>query len=392
MSDRVWSFTKIMLSIFEAAAFALDVYRDVNRPALPNGWRLYLDYTPEEHDRDYFGACYINTITFPGAPEILTRVVFAHRGTIFKFGDFVSDFILALGDVPNQFLYAKKFYDLAVLKLKNDFPSESGEIEQIAVQSGHSLGAVISEIMCVATAGSNSLPITTCYSFESPGSKPIIENMVKEGSLLPLNALQIAAQSCCITQTHYDFVNTCNEQVVSSVNTLNIPFNYNVLAGPVKIVPKEYLLNIYYIIGYSFLDQHKIQHIYDYLSQGGEIGLTAWPFGFENGYESYRSYTKLKYYWDGYIKICWDTHPEIQAAYQGDYSKYNDYFISEYLSDSVDLHAQTQTLLLNKFGVFHNKLTPEGFVLIEHEDAKTDQNFRISEEESSSWTLLTRNN
>lgn len=107
------------------------------------------------------------------------------------------------------------------------------------------------------------------------------------------------------------------------------------MGGPITNVPSSYVVNYYYIAGYSFTDQHKIKHIYDHLLKGNApYPVMDWPFGFANGYSKYKSYTDFSFYWDGYIKTCWDTHPEIQDEYKDIYDDYHQFFVKEYLSDN----------------------------------------------------------
>ena len=347
---------------FECAALALDVYRGDKRPPLPSGWKIYCDYKPVPDDKGYFGACYIKEIDCPIVGKIPTEILFAHRGTILSTQDLITDLWLALGEVPDQYANAKKFYDDTVIKLKKSYPTIAHSIESIITQVGHSLGAIIAEIMCAATFYIETLLTRRAVSFESPGSKQMIESMIEKKSLPP-NALNIAKKNCTIIQTHVNIINACNEQI-NDVNTLDIPFNYDVFDGPISIVPSEYFENYYYIIGYSFLDQHKIQHIYDYLKAKKKPSFAGkWPFGFENGYLHYKS-LRLENYWDdGYIKICWDTHPLIQWYYNYQYDEYYNYFVKEYLSDSSLLDKLTKSFDVP--GLFPTKVG--NFIVFEEE-------------------------
>lgn len=326
---------------FECAALALDVYRGDDRPPLPHGWRIYLDYKPSPDDKGYFGACYIKEFDMLNIGKILTDIVFAHRGTILSTKDLIADLSLALGEVPDQYTNAKKFYDDTVVKLKESYPTIAHSIESIITQVGHSLGAIIAEIICAATFYIETLLTRRAVSFESPGSKQMIESMIKKKSLPP-NALEIAKKNCYIIQTHVNIINACNEQV-NDVNTLDIPFDYKVSYGPISILPSEYFENYYYIIGYSLLDQHKIQHIYNYLKKEGKPSFAGqWPFGFESGYSHYKK-LGLDQYWNLYIRICWNTNPFVRWEYGYVYDNYYNYFIKEYLSDSITLDKLTKS-------------------------------------------------
>src|SRR5690606_38689095 len=151
---------------------------------------------------------YIKEIDYPSIGKIPEDIVFAHRGTVLSVDDIIADIAVALGNVPVQYANAKDFYDSTIAKLKDEFPSVASGIEFMTSQVGHSLGSIITEIMCAATFGDNPGFTKRSVSFESPGSKPTIQTMV-EAKALPANALTVAEQNCCIIQTHYDVINTC---------------------------------------------------------------------------------------------------------------------------------------------------------------------------------------
>lgn len=112
----------------------------------------------------YFGVAFINRST--------QQVVIAHRGTdvrrklesiIPSLGDLKSDIQIFFGKVPSQANSAKSFVQGVRSKLNAD-----GYGSYTISHTGHSLGAVLAEIMTAQYAGNRAV------TFDSPGSKPIL--------------------------------------------------------------------------------------------------------------------------------------------------------------------------------------------------------------------------
>jgi len=323
-----------MPTTFDYAALALDVYRDNDRPALPPGWRLYQDFSLQDDTDGYFGACYLLNNNAAQNSHHIDAIVFAHRGTVLSIDDMLADVTLALGHVPDQYIVAREFVDRTLEKIKKDYPDEPLDIHRILTHTGHSLGAILSDVMCATGFKKHNIAGVTSITFENPGSKPILNHMAKEGKILS-NALEHTVQHCQIHQTHYNIVNTSNEQV-NNVRYMNIPFDFDVGGGPITDIPSEYYANLYYLMSYS-IDQHRMRHIYNYLASEGELFATSsWPYGFENGYNAYRGmgYDGLPHtdYWDKYIKICWESHRDIRDKYNHQYQSYHAHFIKNYLA------------------------------------------------------------
>lgn len=162
----------------EYATFSLDSYqKPEDNVVLPDGWQTFR--TSDSYGLStggYFGIVYINNNVTP------KQLVVAHRGTSPDFPDIVNDLILALEQVPLQFTNNAVPFITAI---KNELGTALPQYQ--ITFTGHSLGAVLAEL---SAAKENVKAVT----FDSPGSKPIIENMVSD-STLPNSALIQANQN-----------------------------------------------------------------------------------------------------------------------------------------------------------------------------------------------------
>lgn len=226
-----------------------------------------------------------------------------------------------------------------VSRVTNSLTKKFGKNNIIVNHTGHSLGAILAEIF--STSFEYWEFARRVVSFESPGSKPIIQTMVDAG-VVPKDALARAKNNCWIILSGTNIINTCNEQIAKPLRA-KIPINYDVLDGPLTVIPSEYYLNYYYVIGYTFLDQHKMTKIYDFFKTGG----VAWqipgqyPVGFKKGYEAYL-YEDDYNYWPDYISKIWDTHSEIRVAYKNVFSSYYEFFVKTYLTRPVSLRKSVE--------------------------------------------------
>ena len=148
----------------ECSALALDVYRDADRPPLPEGYQLLCDCPKELQHDDYFGAAYYVVID-----DRSVSVVIAHRGTKINFGNLIDDLLLALEIAPEAYeLSSKPFTEYVINQANEKFPKGT---RLSYVFTGHSLGSIHAEL-CMASKCE--LDEFSAITFESPGSKPII--------------------------------------------------------------------------------------------------------------------------------------------------------------------------------------------------------------------------
>lgn len=235
----------------------------------------------------YYGASYINHST--------KEIVIVHRGTDELFSDVFDDDLLqlGLGRRPDQYTSAHEF----VLFVKNDFSNTGGLYEGYNVShSGHSLGAVLAEL----SAADFRDPAVT---FDSPGSRPIIESMIEDGEILIPSGMVISSFLNHLNIKSYNaapnLVNTTNEHVGQ---TIRIYSGYFPEAVGEATSPASYAFFTY--------DQHLILDIFSQFDPKTDEPriqsiIENWPSGFgESGrYEKFfLSYANNPHYWNLYFK------------------------------------------------------------------------------------------
>ena len=374
-----------MSSWFECAAFSLYVYRDQDQPPLPDGWSVLFDCPDELRCEGYYAMAFI------GPPEKISgmnsyEVVIAHRGTIISAGDLWSDFEVLLGRMPGQFIKGAYLFNEYVRQYINkNYPAPENWYS--ITHTGHSLGAILAEL-CVASDVKyrDSLGESFGSTFESPGSKPIIQSMEKAGTL-PSGASSYADGAIYIAMADVDAINTCNEQIGYMTPSLNpIGYDYAVDSKDAGILPPGKLL---YFSNYTVNDQHKMVKMYQYWKESKEYKIvkkenvenSAWVVGFDKGYEYYLTYEKRYNYWDGYLLYIWNSHPAIHSDYNDDVGQWSDFFISKLnrtqsLRNNIAiLNAdQSDSRVVSRFTLFGSENDTCGqFVLVDGDEARADE-------------------
>lgn len=293
------------ISASDCAAFSLDVYfkvDDPKRPAMPAGWSVFAE--SKDLASDYFGRCYIKHLA--SQPNKLL-VVFAHRGKRFdEDKEFLSGFNKALRTIPEAFQDAKKFISETEQALVAD--RDSATIYRL--QTGHSLGAMIAEMMSVGAT------ITPTITFENPGSKSIMHKYLKQQNVNSdeINKIFFQLKRTSVTYlADINFINTCHEQVGNSWQLLDLS-HHDVVEGKFPQIPNaDYKLNPHYF-SYS-LCEHQMEKIYDYCKANGAVEYVQYPVGLWQGYSAYLNPAR-KAYWDEYITMIWNAHDRIRETYQ----------------------------------------------------------------------------
>jgi hypothetical protein len=325
--------------IYELAALCQHVYKGNDCPPLGDGWELFSEYVPDPHeDNGYYGACYIKKQF--DEPYAYYHVVFAHRGTIISFDDIgasvenlIGDINVALGHIPAQYYNANQF----VLKTLGEI--EGKKYQYHLIQTGHSLGAIIADLLSVLKRPT---PFSCqSYTFDNPGSKPIIEEMIKRGEADP-GAIDQAKRGNNAYQSNPNVINTCNEQA-TKVSLIEFrKWNYNVFDGPMIPIPSSYILNLYYIFGYT-PERHAIKTICESLKENCNYNnVIEWPYGLKAGYKRYLSDSWLdgsSHYWSGYAEIIWQKRPDIQEEYH--------WYYRHFYLDFLDFLHQTRDNVMN---------------------------------------------
>jgi len=327
-----------MIEFFaNASTFALDVYRGKDRPALPLNYQWLCDVPADMSFSNYFGAAYYMHVT---DPDEYVQVVIAHRGTVLSFGNLHDDLDIALGKIPNEFVSAIAFTEYVKQKITAKFPHKNGSDNYPSIlywHVGHSLGAILTEL-CVARYILEDEG-TVGISFESPGSKPIMDKLVLEGRL-NADAIRIMKQmpTMFICNADVNCINTCNEQIAQV---------YQIEDGYELPITRVNPTDISFYILFFTLDQHSILKIYNYWSSPIEKGpiLRNWPIGLEVGYQYYMKYSNHSSYWEAAMENVWKNDPNLEARFFNIYQDYHESMMKKYFSD-------TNAQLISKVGLF----------------------------------------
>lgn len=321
----------------DAAAFSLLVYRDeANKPPIPDGFVLLCQCPLEFQNKNYYGEAYyrleygIYSDGHKTDKPVGVTVVIAHRGTVLKPDNLIDDFQVALKMAPDSFFTSSKpFTDYVRTLVHSRIPYSDGFFTHTFIHTGHSLGAIHAELNYANQINDN-LSDTYAVTFESPGSKEIIENLMLV-NLLPKNALKLT-ESVEIVNADVNLINTANQhascafRINSEYDFVNIP--------KVDISP----IDIKYFSTFFTMDQHSMAKIYDYFKKGGEmIDCAFYPVGVINAFNYYKTYNPTidqghRNYWDQAFKVYWDNHNEIHAEYGNNLDSYREYMIRHHLS------------------------------------------------------------
>lgn len=320
-----------------AAAFSLLVYRDeANQPPIPDGFVLLCQCPLEFQNKNYYGEAYyrleygIYSDGHKTDKPVGVTVVIAHRGTVLKSDNLIDDFQVALKMAPDSFFTSSKpFTDYVRTLVHSRFPYSDGFFTHTFIHTGHSLGAIHAELNYVYQT-KNDYGSTYAVTFESPGSKEIIEGLVL-ANILPGNSLWWA-RSVEIINTDINLINTSNQEV-SPVWRISPGYNF-VNIPKVDLSP----VDIKYFATLFTYDQHSMAKIYTYFQNGGELSLDdIYPVGVENAFKYYKTYypqwnEEHRDYWNQAFKVYWENHNEIHAEYDNNLDIYREYMIRHHLS------------------------------------------------------------
>lgn len=320
----------------DAAAFSLLVYQDeANQPSIPDGFTLLCKCPLEFQNKDYYGEAYYRLeygIYLDGHKTdkpVGVTVVIAHRGTILKADNLSDDLQIALRMAPDSFFTSSKpFTDYVRALVYSRFPYSDGFFTHTFIHTGHSLGAIHAELNYANQINDN-LSGTYAVTFESPGSKEIIENLILT-NLLPRNALKLS-ESVEIINADINVINTSNQQVSAP---LRINPGYDFINIPkIDVSP----IDIKYFSTFFTIDQHNMAKIFNYFKNGGAIiDCGPYPEGIINAFKYYKTYDPNvdkghRDYWDQAFKVYWDHHSEIHAEYGNNLDSYREYMIRHHL-------------------------------------------------------------
>lgn len=363
-------------TISECAALSLDVYyklSDSKRPILPNGWTRFMD--SGDQDNGYFGACYIKN------PEKPSCVIFAHRGTVLnELGTIISNIEAALNKfilrAPLQFRSAAKFVIEAEIAITNTYPDLDFDTVN-GIHTGHSLGGILAELMATGET-------ISAITFENPGSKPIILKILRDSHFpekLIQEKLKQLYKMCLAYQADVNLINTFNEQVGQTFRLVNLPYKYDIYEqGPNRTIPAKAIQNLYYFLGYTMNDQHKLENICQYLQNNNAIVNDRNPAGVQEGYIAYLDVKNRLDYWQGYFKFIWDRNSEIRERYQ---NRLELYLAECYKTVKVAQEAAKKSELVNRSQNLEGKASQAG--LFKRKNSAVDINDFILVDRDSSF-------
>lgn len=306
----------VVPSFREYATFSLDVYRDPERPPMPDGWSLLTDCPASPFGDHYFGAAYIGKLGQYSGINIY-YVVFAHRGTS-SILDIYADIEIFLGKAPYTFFAdAVPCIEYVAKYITEHYPPDKNYVA-VSDFVGHSLGAVLVDlsIACYFDIDKRVWLWANGFTFDNPGSRPIIQGMIKDGTLAP-DALTRTSEVVLALLSDVNAINTCNAQLhIANVNPDNFPYNYsdipNTVGSPGRI----------YYSTYFTIQQHRMVNFYNRWREVGNVLETfpnfdewQWPVGFDNGYRYYIDPDLHAHYWSGYMQACWDKYPDLHHKY-----------------------------------------------------------------------------
>lgn len=371
------------------AAFALDVYRDKHRPALPADWLTLCDCPSAYQKKGYFGAAYYRMQT---AGQM--TVIIAHRGTANLKGVYEDvRYLLLEKSVPPQFSEgAQPFINYVREQLQQQFP----DMNITVAFAGHSLGATLAEISLAYAQSTFGLADShydaegnllgercweAAYTFESPGSAPIMDKMLQQNEISTVVRTQIA-DDLFIYNADVDAINTCMPHQTLRLLTLDVGYSWISLKdGSYPLAPTA----LYFLLNFTIKDQHGMQKIYDFFQNPTDVFAKdrptpelIWPQNAWAAYQLYGTYEGISstsshtQYWDGfnnsvdeaigYIQRVWDTHPEIHMQYENAYN----IFYADYKQALID-HTTWKQKITNVVDDL-NDFTHQA--VLEHERAK----------------------
>ncbi|GEM_PF-5442450 len=355
----------------ELAAMAEFIYDPKRVPQnLPNGWYLNNLFMPEYWPTDTHGFMGAMFMRFAADGNRTAEIAIIYRGSVIsEVENLLGDLEIAMNKAPLQTEVAAQWVD-EKLKLWRDMdPYHGSDVDNVPVwHVGHSLGAIIANCMFVRDYPNHLTQPgrLQCVTFEKPGADKIALAYSMANLKIPedyardrMDKLEPFASSY---QTDVNIINSCNKQW-GNVQHVKIPYRYSFPQKPNLPAPSDRIASnyveppFYYIRTYSFVDQHNMLNLLNYINKGVDIvdAKDRNP-GFAIGYSQYLDGEKRKDYWLGYFKIVWDEHEEIRNSFHNRYDSFLKFRFEELRS------LQVQSLIASPIIV-----NDDDYVLVEKE-------------------------
>lgn len=345
-----------VLSAFASIAYIEDA------PPVPEGYTWLCDCPKKMQSKDYFGTAYYRQDPESG----IIDVVIAHRGTVNSAYNVLDDLRILLKSTPKAWEEGSKpFTDYVVNLINTTFPKSTKHYAQV----GHSLGAIHADLCFAYQAQNTALDTLQCVTFENPGSKPMIEDLVKDKTFKSSTINDICHQAY-IYNADVNAINSCNKQLGKTIFPCKVGYQFQ--ASDLSPVTFEY-----YLANFT-VDQHHIANFYNLFHTQPPVVLNqqkTWSAGIQAGFDYYRLYTNHPDYWDLALKNYWDNCEAVRNTYENDYDAYHKDMIDTYLSEKViRLKESSELEQLEKSDLRANSIFKD-FVIIKRENNNnTEQN------------------
>ncbi len=249
----------------------------------------------------------------------------AFRGTSTNkedlFPDLFQDFNITMGAVPPYFKKgAIPFIDEVKQYIRINYRYLSPD-KIFYLYTGHSLGALLAELSyCYNLIILDDTRFNKCVSFESPGSLALLNKLMSDGTIPP-TASHLAPRSLLALVADVNFINTAAKHI-GTLWKCDIPYTYT----ESKHLPQLWS----YFWDFTVHNQHLIKGFIQHCSTAHKIEK-FWPWGFKSAYNNYVTYSERPAYWDRFMALYWDKHPQEQIAFHHDYDRFTKTFKSVYL-------------------------------------------------------------
>lgn len=211
-SDKLAHKGVSLACILGTKQYTIDLY---NKELANSGWDILATSVDDKNTNQYGykAVAFINHTT--------KEIHISSSGTIIteKY-DLIDDARIIFGYIPNKMKPVKAF----VTKVLEQAGGKEKVIDYKFSTSGHSLGAIVSDLTGVEIH-SRGLTFEKSITFDSPGSKKVVENAIinKEFSGEVVTSIQELAKHCEVYNAKHNFINTTNPQLATKINIVAPP-------------------------------------------------------------------------------------------------------------------------------------------------------------------------
>lgn len=399
-------------TVYQCALMSQNVYDTGDKVVeLDGGWRSEKDYHFLDEMTGYHGRFFIKDWD-SNDPNVMKKIAFVHRGTVPEFSSIINDIIndadILFKQTPEQ-CYSAWRYIKNVLKQLNIIDLESGEIPSyfpyLITNTGHSLGAVISDVMAASLLCKIPYPaLQISYTLENPGALNAIKSFCSASEFNGKvdHALEILSGSTGLVGgvailRDPNIVNTCREQAVRTARIYTTVTGGDYFGETDLPYPKvEYFLGTHWMTHY-LLYQHDIHKIVELLRFNDNPYMECkYSTKLATVYANYLCptddddvllkqqsdvsipppSTHNREYWIGYGNQMYRTNTKLQEAYKNE-GDFHSRFFDNYMKNvyaQASARVANQSSFGNSFNMFKtsNDIVKE-FHIIEKDEAKAEK-------------------